>query len=80
MALHNTDNIKRLIHHSDRGVQYCSHQYNRSTLKKDIRISMTEENHCYENATAERINGILKDEFFLDQTFFSKKLAQTATK
>lgn len=80
MALRNADNIKRLIHHSDRGVQYCSHQYTGVLLKKDIQISMTEENHCYENATAERINGILKDEFFLDQTFFSKKNAQTATK
>jgi putative transposase len=30
---------------------------------------MTEENHCYENAIAERVNGILKDEFYLDQTF-----------
>jgi transposase InsO family protein len=80
MALRNADNLKRLIHHSDRGVQYCSHQYTGVLLKKDIRISMTEENHCYENATAERINGILKDEFFLDQTLFSKKHAQTATK
>jgi transposase InsO family protein len=80
MALRNADNLKRLIHHSDRGVQYCSHQYTGVLLKKDIQISMTEENHCYENATAERINGILKDEFFLDQTFFSKKHAQTATK
>jgi hypothetical protein len=40
------------------------------TLKRNkIDISMTEENHCYENALAERVNGILKDEFYLDQTF-----------
>ncbi|MDA3819367.1 MAG: integrase core domain-containing protein [Candidatus Delongbacteria bacterium] len=43
-------------------------------------MSMTEENHCYENAIAERINGILKDEFYLDQCFFSLKNAKIATK
>jgi putative transposase len=41
---------------------------------------MTEENHCYENAVAERSNGILKDEFFLDQVFFNIKHAKLATK
>lgn len=60
-----------LIHHSDRGIQYCSHQYTSLVVKNNIRISMTEENHCYENAIAERVNGILKDEFFLDQRFKS---------
>jgi putative transposase len=39
---------------------------------------MTEENHCYENAVAERVNGILKDEFYLDECFFSTKHAQKA--
>lgn len=60
-----------LIHHSDRGIQYCSYQYTGLLEKKNIKISMTEENHCYENAIAERVNGILKDEFFLDQQFKS---------
>jgi putative transposase len=41
---------------------------------------MTEENHCYENALAERVNGILKDEFYLDQCFFSTHHACVATK
>ena len=41
---------------------------------------MTEENHCYENALAERVNGILKDEFYLDQTFTSLTQAKKATK
>jgi transposase InsO family protein len=41
---------------------------------------MTEENHCYENAVAERVNGILKDEFFLDQIFFNMDHAKKATK
>ncbi len=80
MAIRNNDNLKRLIHHSDRGVQYCSYQYTGVLLKKDIKISMTENNHCYENAVAERVNGILKDEFYLDNTFFSTKIAQKAVK
>jgi len=69
-----------LVHHSDRGIQYCSNQYVNELKNRDIKISMTEENHCYENAIAERVNGILKDEFYLDQCFFSLKNAQLATK
>lgn len=41
---------------------------------------MTEDNHCYENAIAERVNGILKDEFYLDQTFYNTKHSQLAVK
>jgi len=52
-----------LTHHSDRGIQYCSNVYTNELKRKKITISMTEENHCYENALAERVNGILKDEF-----------------
>ena len=48
--------------------------------RKGIDISMTEENHCYENAVAERVNGILKDEFYLDQCFFSTAHAKRAAK
>ncbi len=55
-----------LIHHSDRGVQYCSKEYVNWLQKNKISISITEDNHCYENSVAERINGILKDEFLLD--------------
>lgn len=69
-----------LVHHSDRGIQYCSNQYVNELKKREIKISMTEENHCYENAIAERVNGILKDEFYLDQCFFSLSHARTATK
>lgn len=67
-----------LIHHSDRGIQYCSNQYVSVLKKHKIKISMTEENHCYENAIAERVNGILKDEFLLDQNFHSTLLARKA--
>jgi transposase InsO family protein len=69
-----------LVHHSDRGIQYCSNQYINELKRHKINISMTEENHCYENAIAERVNGILKDEFYLDQCFFSTEHACKATK
>lgn len=69
-----------LIHHSDRGVQYCSNEYVRILKNNKCLISMTEENHCYENAIAERVNGILKDEFYLDQSFAGLKEAKRATK
>ena len=69
-----------LVHHSDRGIQYCSNQYVNQLKKYKIKISMTEENHCYENAIAERVNGILKDEFYLDQCFFNTRNACKAAK
>jgi len=69
-----------LVHHSDRGIQYCSNQYVNELKKYKVEISMTEENHCYENAVAERVNGILKDEFYLDQCFFDTEKAKLATK
>jgi transposase InsO family protein len=65
-AIYQAKNIKGLINHSDRGIQYCSNVYTQVLKRKKIDISMTEENHCYENAMAERVNGILKDEFYLD--------------
>jgi len=79
-AIYNAKNIKGLTHHSDRGIQYCSNIYTQILKRKKIEISMTEENHCYENALAERVNGILKDEFYLDQTFTSVSQAKNATK
>ena len=54
-----------LIHHSDRGVQYCSSLYQEQLSKHGIRPSMTDGYDCYQNALAERINGILKQEFLL---------------
>ena len=79
-ALYQAKNIKQLIHHSDRGIQYCSNVYTQILKRNKIDISMTEDNHCYENAMAERVNGILKDEFYLDQTFDSLQHAKRATK
>lgn len=54
-----------LIHHSDRGLQYCSKLYTSCLIQNGITISMTENGDPYENAIAERVNGILKDEFGL---------------
>ncbi len=79
-AIYHAKNIKGLIHHSDRGIQYCSNIYTQILKRKKIDISMTEENHCYENALAERVNGILKDEFYLDQTFMNVAHAKRAAK
>jgi len=79
-AIYQAENIKGLIHHSDRGIQYCSNLYTQILKRKNIDISMTEENHCYENAMAERVNGILKDEFYLDQVFTNVQLAKRAAK
>ena len=79
-AVYQAKSIKGLIHHSDRGIQYCSNIYTQILKRKKIDISMTEENHCYENALAERVNGILKDEFYLDQTFTNVAHAKRAAK
>jgi len=65
MALNNRLYNESIIHHSDRGSQYCSHNYVDLLLKNNIGISMTENGDPYENALAERINGIIKTEFNL---------------
>lgn len=65
-----------LIHHSDRGIQYCSHAYVALLATHGIRISMTEEQHVYENAKAERVNGILKNEFLLGDFLSSYEVAR----
>ncbi len=79
-AMYHNKGLRDLTHHSDRGIQYCSNVYTNELKRKRIAISMTEENHCYENALAERVNGILKDEFYLDQTFAGVAQAKRATK
>lgn len=56
----------QLIHHSDRGVQYCSFEYVKLLKDNNIQISMTESGDPLENALAERLNGILKDEYLID--------------
>ncbi len=64
MALSSRRYPKReLIHHSDRGLRYCTPAYTNMLLENNIRISMTSKYEPYENAIAERVNGILKTDF-----------------
>lgn len=66
MAINNRIHAHPLIHHSDRGLQYCSEDYQLLLQKHNIITSMTDGYDCYQNALAERINGILKTEFLLN--------------
>lgn len=68
-ALKNRKYSHDLIHHSDRGLQYCSADYVNTLKKYGVKISMTENGDPYENAIAERINGILKYEFLIIDGF-----------
>ncbi len=69
-----------LMHHSDRGFQYCSKRYTQVLKDNRISISMTENGDPYENAVAERINGILKTEFGLGETMPDIQSAKYQTK
>jgi transposase InsO family protein len=71
----NKDKIEDLIHHSDRGVQYCSAKYVQLLTKNRIHISMTNPGSPQENAIAERINGILKEEWLYDLDLIDLPLA-----
>lgn len=78
-ALQNRSYDGQLIHHSDRGLQYCSAGYIQLLNKNQVQISMTQSGSPYDNAIAERVNGILKDEFGLDDNFKSLQEAKTQT-
>lgn len=80
MALAQLPEGAQPIHHSDRGIQYCCKQYIALLQRRKCPISMTEQNHCYENALAERVNGILKGEYDLGVTFRKKKHAIAAAR
>lgn len=67
---------RALIHHSDRGIQYCSYEYTGLLKQHGIQISMGEVGNPYENAIAERVNGILKLEYGLEETFESERALQ----
>jgi putative transposase len=71
---------RELIHHSDRGFQYYSPVYIEMLQKNDIKPSMTTRHDPYENAIAERVNGILKDEFDVGGTFPDPAMARRETK
>ncbi|MDB0544686.1 IS3 family transposase, partial [Ralstonia solanacearum] len=67
MALKTRRTQQPLVHHSDRGIQYCSAEYQRIHQRHGITCSMTDGYDCYQNALAERVNGILKGEFLLNR-------------
>lgn len=62
MAIDQNPVTDGLIHHSDRGIQYCSHSYIKKLGKYNVSVSMTQTGSPYDNAIAERINGIMKNE------------------
>ncbi len=67
-----------LVHHSDRGIQYCSSGYIELLNSADIAISMTQSGSPYENALAERVNGIIKNEFFPKRIYQNHREAKKA--
>jgi putative transposase len=79
MALRGLQGSERPIHHSDRGCQYASHAYVQAVERAGLVMSMTEQNHSAENALAERVNGILKQEYWLDANFENQRQARQAT-
>lgn len=78
MANNDVKKTDKLIHHSDRGIQYCCHDYVKMIEHFNIKLSMTENGDPYENAIAERVNGILKYEHGLKEPFASFETAQKA--
>lgn len=78
MALAQIPDPCHLTHHSDRGVQYCSSDYTALLTAHGVTISMSAPACPYDNAVAERLNGILKSEFYLDRTFASIHQARQA--
>lgn len=79
MAVDGLKRNEKPIHHSDRGCQYASHAYVNWVEQAGMKMSMTEQNHSAENALAERVNGILKQEYWLDANFATKPEARKAT-
>ncbi len=73
----NKGKFLNLIHHSDRGVQYCSHKYVEILNKNNVKISMTSPGSPQENAIAERLNGILKEEWLNDLNLKSLSSGRT---
>lgn len=79
MAVAGLQGNEQPIHHSDRGSQYASHAYVKQVTEAGMQMSMTEKNHSAENALAERVNGILKQEYWLDANFEDKPEAGKAS-
>ena len=79
-SLRGISDYSGLIHHSDRGIQYCSNAYIAYLKRKKIKISMSGKGNPYENAIAERVIGILKREFLLDRRFPCYSIMQKSVK
>jgi hypothetical protein len=80
MAVARCPDTKGVIHHSDRGFQYCSKAYTDVLKEAKVISSMGEAGNCYDNAMAERVNGILKNEYLLDGKFKNAQEAFNATR
>jgi len=80
MAFREIAETTETIHHSDRGVQYCCHEYVKLMSYHNVQMSMGETGNPYDNAIAERVNGILKTEFFLSTTFPRFDIARQAVR
>jgi putative transposase len=78
MALKDLPAWAHPIHHSDQGSQYCCHEYVQALGLRELPVSMTVADHCAENALAERLNGILKQEYRLGMEFATKAGARLA--
>ena len=77
-AVANLGSTKGVIHHTDRGGQYCCHDFISQIKKYEMISSMTDADHCAQNALAECMNGILKSEFYLDAHFLTFEMARKA--
>lgn len=80
MSIENRWYDKPLLHHSDRGSQYCSEEYVKAARAASIKMSMTENSDPYENALAERMNRTIKEEFCLARTLKNKQQTYEAIK
>lgn len=80
MAMKGIKDPSGIIFHSDRGVQYCCHGFLSVLYSYNMRSSMTDADHCAQNALAERMNGILKNEFYLDEDFLNFAMASKAVR
>ena len=79
-AIKGRKDLEGTIHHSDRGIQYCCNAYTGLLTSKRIKISMAEKGNPYENAIAERVNGILKNEYGLSRVFANEAELRKAIK
>ena len=77
-ALANNKHVKPIILHSDRGGEYCCHDLINYLQEKNIISSMTDEEHCAQNALAERMNGIIKQEFVPQDGYNDFRVAKTS--